>query len=71
MVKYIKNKSLVQSVRKVINNFRSNLVEFKKFSNDLRILLSLLEFEGAELQSCLGQEVYQWVGFVVQWKIQS
>lgn len=81
----------LKRVKKVIDDFRSNLVEFKNhsaspeeyqrteqvnqrmkvLSNDLRILLSLLEFEEEELKACLGSEVYSWVSFVVQWKFQS
>lgn len=81
----------LKKVRKLIDDFRSNLVEFKNFSssadeyfkaeqanqkmkilsNDLRILLSLLEFEEEELKVCLGSEIYSWLGFVIQWKFHT
>jgi len=81
----------LKRVRKVIDDFRTSLVEFKKssaspeeykkaeevnqkmkiLSNDLRILLSLLEFEESELKMCLGKENHDWVEFVLKWKYQS
>jgi len=81
----------LKKVRKLIDDFKANLVEFKSsttrpneyvqaevvnqkmkvLSNDLRILLSLLEFEEQELKACLGNEVYCWISFIVQWKYQS
>jgi hypothetical protein len=81
----------LKRVKKVIDDFRSNLVEFKNasiisdeyqkaeqanqkmkvLSNDLRILLSLLEFEEVELENCLGSELHSWVEFIIKWKFQS
>jgi hypothetical protein len=81
----------LKRVKKVIDDFRSNLVEFKNasiipdeylkaeqanqkmkvLSNDLRILLSLLEFEEVELKNCLGSELHSWVEFIIKWKFQS
>jgi hypothetical protein len=81
----------LKKVKKIIDDFRSSLVEFKKnssdpddfqkaemanqkmkiLSNDLGILLSLLEFEDESLKSCLGIDQYNWVDFVVKWKFQS
>ena len=78
----------LKRVKKVIDDFRSNLVEFKKssespdnylrseqanqkmkvLSNDLRILLSLLEFEEIDLKITLGNENYDWVEFVLRWR---
>lgn len=78
----------LKRVKKVIDEFRANLVEFKKnlnspddyliaenanlklkaLSNDLRILLSLLEFEDSELKNLLGVEKYDWVEFILRWK---
>lgn len=78
----------LKRVKKVIDDFRANLVEFKKssaapgeylkaesinqkmkiLSNDLRILLSLLEFEESELKLSLGLEEYNWINFIVQWR---
>ncbi len=78
----------LKRVKKVIDDFRSNLVEFKKssvspdnylrseqanqkmkvLSNDLRILLSLLEFEEVDLKITLGNENYDWVEFMLRWK---
>jgi hypothetical protein len=80
----------LKRVKKVIDDFRTSLVEFKKYSvspdnylivenantkmkvlsNDLRILLSLLEFEGTELKMCIGNENYDWVDFILKWKLQ-
>jgi hypothetical protein len=81
----------LKRVKKVFDDFRANLVEFKRsssapeeyqaaeqanqkmkiLSNDLRILLSLLEFEESELKISLGSDVYTWVDFVLKWKFQS
>jgi hypothetical protein len=81
----------LKRVKKLIDDFRSNLVDFKLLSrnvndyikaeeinqkmkiisNDLRILLSLLEFEDKDLKHSLGQEIFPWVNFIVQWKYQS
>lgn len=78
----------LKKVRKLIDDFRANLVEFKKYSadssdyqiaeranqkmkilsNDLRILLSLLEFEEQSLKQSLGNDYFSWVDFVVSWK---
>jgi hypothetical protein len=78
-------------VKKIIDDFRSNLVEFKKasttgteyqkaelinqkmkvLSNDLRIILSLLEFEEDSLKSCLQSDQFLWIDFIVKWKYQS
>ena len=81
----------LKHIKKIINDFRSNLVEFKKFSgnpndyqsaersnqkmkalsNDLNILLMLLEFEDESLKKSLGIDLYQWIDFVVKWKFHS
>lgn len=81
----------LKRIRKIIDDFRSNLVEFKKnssdpddyqraersnqrmkiLSNDLLILLSLLEFENDSLKDCLGSDLYNWVDFVIKWKLHS
>ena len=81
----------LNKVRKVIDDFRSNLVEFKKnsgdpddylkveqanqkmkiLSNDLRIMLSLLEFEEDSLKSCLNTDQFQWIEFIINWKFYS
>jgi hypothetical protein len=78
----------LNKVRKVIDDFRSNLVEFKKksgdpddylkaeqvnqkmkiLSNDLRILLSLLEFDEGSLKSCLNVDQFVWIDFILNWK---
>jgi len=44
--------------------------KMKALSNDLLILLSLLEFEDESLRSCLGDDLYRWIDFVVKWKFQ-
>lgn len=81
----------LKRVKKAIDDFRSNLVEFKNhsalpgeyqsaeqanqkmkvLSNDLRILLSILEFEESDLKVSLGNENFHWVEFVLKWKFQS
>lgn len=81
----------LKKVKKIIDEFRECLVEYKKnssdpdnylkaertnqkmrvLSNDLLILLSLLEFEDDSLKSCLGDDLYRWIDFVVKWKFQS
>lgn len=81
----------LKRIRKIIDDFRSNLVEFKKnssdpddyqraersnqrmklLSNDLMILLSLLEFENDSLKDCLGSDYFNWVDFVIKWKLHS
>lgn len=78
----------LKKVKKLIEDFRGCLVDFKKhsinpehyqnaemvnqrmklLSNDLRILLSLFEFEEEELKSGLGIDQYNWVEFIIQWK---
>ena len=78
----------LKHIKKIIDDFRSNLVEFKKFSgnpndyqsaersnqkmkalsNDLSILLTLLEFEDESLKKSLEIDLYQWIDFVVKWK---
>jgi hypothetical protein len=80
----------LKKVKKIIDDFRSNLVEFKKnssnpddyqnaeranqkmkvLSNDLRILLSLLEFEEDSLKKCLADD-FNWLDFIIRWKFQS
>lgn len=49
---------------------RSNQ-RMKLLSNDLIILLSLLEFEDESLKNGLGSDLYTWVDFVVKWKFHS
>jgi len=81
----------LKPIKKIIHDFRSNLVEFKKnsndpkdyqntertnqkmkvLSNDLIILLTLLEFEDESLKSCLGSDLYKWIDFIVKWKFHS
>ena len=81
----------VKKIRKIIDDFRGSLVEFKKYSslpeeyqaaeranqrmkvlsNDLRIYLSLLEFEEDSLKQCLGKDYFSWVDFVVSWKFHA
>ena len=81
----------LKHIKKIIDDFRSNLVEFKKISgdpddyqkaersnqrmkllsNDLIILLSLLEFEDESLKNGLGSDLYTLVDFVVKWKFHS
>jgi hypothetical protein len=81
----------LKKIKKIINEFRESLVEFKKksadpddylqaeganqkmkaLSNDMMILLSLLEFEDESLKTCLGDDLYRWIDFVVKWKFQS
>lgn len=81
----------LKHIKKIIDNFRSNLVEFKKnssdpddyqraersnqkmkiLSNDLIILLSLLEFEDQSLKNCLGSDFYMWIDFIIKWKLYS
>lgn len=81
----------LKKVKKIIDEFRECLVEFKKnssdpddylkaeranqkmraLSNDLLILLSLLEFEDESLKVCLGDDLYRWIDFVIKWKFQS
>jgi hypothetical protein len=89
-LKYREERQLVK-VKKIIDDFRSNLIEFKKYStntddyqnaekanqkmkvlsNDLRILLSLLEFKDGPLKSCLGADQYNWVDLIIKWKFYS
>jgi hypothetical protein len=52
------------------NAERSNQ-KMKALSSDLNILLSLLEFEDQSLQNVLGLEIYQWIDFVLKWKVYS
>lgn len=79
----------IRNVEKIINEFRENLVEFKKktsnpddyiiaekinqkmkaLSNDLLILLSLLEFEDGSMKKCLGDN-FKWLDFIIRWKNQ-
>ena len=81
----------LKHIKKIIDDFRSNLVEFKKvsgnpndyqsaersnqkmkvLSNDLNILLSLLEFEDESLKNCLVSDLYKWIDFVVKWKFHA
>lgn len=81
----------LKKVKKIIEEFRESLVEFKNnsadpddylkaeranqkmkaLSNDLIILLSLLEFEDESLKTCLGDDLYRWIDFVIKWKFQS
>jgi hypothetical protein len=81
----------LKHIKKIIDDFRSNLVEFKKnssnaneyqnteqvnqkmkaLSNDLQIILSLLEFEDDSLKKCLGSDSYIWVDFIIKWKYHS
>jgi len=81
----------LKHIKKIIDDFRSNLVEFKKFSgnpndyqsaersnqkmkalsNDLNILLMLLEFEDESLKKSLGIDLYQWIDFLLKWKFHS
>lgn len=81
----------LKHIKKIIDDFRSNLVDFKKtsgnpndyqtaelsnqkmkvLSNDISILLSLLEFEDESLKNCLGADLYKWIDFVVSWKYHS
>jgi predicted transcriptional regulator len=81
----------LKHIKKIIDEFRVHLVEFKKnssdpddyqnaersnqkmkaLSSDLHILLSLLEFEDQSLQNVLGFELYEWIDFVLKWKIYS
>ncbi|MDD4976572.1 MAG: hypothetical protein PHY93_19610 [Bacteriovorax sp.] len=83
--------SQLKHIKKIIDDFRSNLVEFKKLSgnpndyqtaersnqkmkvlsNDLVILLRLLEFEDESLKNCLGADLYKWIDFVIKWKSYS
>ena len=78
----------LKHIKKIIEEFKAHLVEFKKnssdpndyqnaersnqkmkvLSNDLVILLSLLEFEDQSLKNGLGVELYQWVDFVMRWR---
>jgi hypothetical protein len=80
----------LKHIKKIIDDFRSNLVEFKKFSgnpndyqsaersnqkmkalsNDLIILLTLLEFEDESLKNCIGAD-YKWIDFVIKWKFHA
>ena len=81
----------LKHIKKIIDDFRSNLVEFKKnssnpndyqsaersnqkmkvLSNDLVILLTLLEFEDESLKNSLGVDLYQWIDFLLKWKFHS
>ncbi|MBC7540180.1 MAG: hypothetical protein H7281_15250 [Bacteriovorax sp.] len=45
--------------------------KMKVLSNDLNILLSLLEFEDNSLNICIGTEQHSWVEFILRWKHQS
>jgi hypothetical protein len=78
----------LKHIKKIIDDFRSNLVEFKKnssnpndyqsaersnqkmktLSNDLIILLTLLEFEDESLKNSLGVDLYKWIDFLQKWK---
>lgn len=42
--------------------------KMKTLSNDLNILLSLLEFEEGALKSCLNNDQFRWMEFVLKWK---
>ena len=81
----------LKHIKKIIDDFRSNLVEFKKssgnpndyqtaelsnqklkaLSNDLNILLSLLEFEDQSLKNSLDADLYMWIDFIIKWKYHS
>ncbi len=45
--------------------------KMKTLSNDLNILLSVLEFEEGALKNCLSDDQYRWVEFILRWKHQS
>ena len=81
----------LKHIKKIIDDFRSNLVNFKKtsinpndyrvselsnqkmkvLSNDLIILLSLLEFEDESLKKSLRSDLFNWIDFIVKWKLHS
>ena len=81
----------LKKIKTLINDFRANLVEFKKYSstsddyqkaeranlkmkvisNDLTILLSLLEFEDESLKNSLGLDFCNWIDFILKWKFHS
>lgn len=81
----------LKRVKKVIDEFQTHLVEFKKssgdpgayqnaekenqtlkaLSNDLNILLALLEFEDGDLKNCLGSDLHSWIDLIRRWKFQS
>ena len=81
----------LKHIKKIVDDFRANLVEFKKnssysndyqntersnqkmkvLSNDLIILLSLLEFEDESLKNSLGIDFYNWIDFIIKWKFHS
>jgi len=43
----------------------------KALSNDLSILLTLLEFEDESLKNLIGDDLYKWIDFVIKWKFHS
>lgn len=77
----------LKRVRKVIDEFQVYLVEFKKqagsetaeianqkmktLSNDLNILLALLEFENGAMKSCLDEDQSNWIDLILRWKFVS
>jgi hypothetical protein len=45
--------------------------KMKVLSNDLNILLSLLEFEEGAMKPCLGNDSYSWLEFILRWRHQG
>ena len=45
--------------------------KMKTLSNDLNILLALLEFEDGALKTCLNDDQNKWTDFILKWKFQS
>ena len=39
----------------------------KTLSNDLNILIAILEFEEGALKNCIGEDNYRWVEFICKW----
>jgi hypothetical protein len=78
-------------LRKVIDDFKAQLVFFKKhssdftavykaeetnnkmkvLSNDLRILLSVLELSDADLKHLFNREEFEWINFILRWKLST
>ena len=45
--------------------------KMKVLSNDLNILLTLLEFEDGALKDCLNSDEIDWIEFIMRWKFQD
>ena len=63
-------KNLSKNPNDYVNAEESNQ-KLKSLSNDLQILLTLLEYEDESLKKDLAQDQYTWIDFILKWKIHS